>query len=325
MWRINLWLVVLLGVFGSLFTAQAAQPSSFESWLPQFKQQAEAAGIGRDTIESSLSEVRFLPWVIRADRRQPEFNKSLSVYLADAVSAQRVAQGRRLLRENRRLLQAIAKQYRVQAHYLVALWGIESNYGRTTGKVPILSALATLAYDARRSDYFRAELITLLRLLDSGKLEKAQLLGSWAGAMGQLQFMPSTFDSFAVDGNADGRIDLWNSREDYLSSAANYLHKSGWQWRYRWGRQVEIPSPFVSAQTGLDFRAPLGVWQGRGVHLPGGEALPQGGLSASLLLPEGEGRSAFLIYENYRVLLRWNRAHSFALAVGLLADRIAGN
>ena len=325
MWRINLWLVVLLCAFYPLFTAQAEPPSSFESWLPQFKQQAEAAGIGRATIESGLSEVRFLPWVIRADRRQPEFNKSLSAYLADAVTAQRVAQGRRLLRENRSLLQGIAQKYRVQAHYLVALWGIESNYGRTTGKVPILSALATLAYDARRSDYFRAELITLLRLLDSGKLEKAQLLGSWAGAMGQLQFMPSTFDSFAVDGNADGRIDLWNSREDYLSSAANYLHKSGWQWRYRWGRKVKIPSSFDSTQVGLDFRAPLRVWQGRGVRLPGGEALPQDDLAASLVLPAGQGGPAFLIYENYRVLLRWNRAHSFALAVGLLAERIAGN
>ncbi len=270
-----------------------------------------------------LNDVEFLPWVIAADRRQPEFKKTLAEYLAGAVSDWRINNGRRLLKEHHTLFNKIAKKYQVQPHYLVALWGIETNFGRNTGKVPIFSALATLAFDARRSEYFRQELVNALRILDSGKVSKTQFFGSWAGAMGNLQFMPSTFLGFAVDGNADGQIDLWNSREDYLSSAANYLHKSGWQWRYRWGREVRVPQNVDLKHLGLEYRTSLASWRKDGVRLKNGQDLPGNKLPASLIMPEGSDGDAFLVYENYRVLMKWNRAHSFALAVGMLAERIA--
>lgn len=320
--RKNICMVLLL-IFMPVNLWAIHSTASFEIWLQKFKRQAVQQGVSSQIVDTALNDAVFLPWVIEADRRQPEFKKSLSDYLAGAVSKKRVEQGRRLLSENRQLLDRIANRFRVQSHYLVALWGIETNFGRNTGKVPILSALATLAYDARRSEYFHRELINTLRILDSGQLKKEQLFGSWAGAMGQLQFMPSTFLGFAVDGNGDGRIDLWKTREDYLSSAANYLHKSGWQWQYRWGREVVIPQSLDSDLTGLEYRAPLSFWQRLGVRLVDRHDLPMAEISASLVLPEGGQGRAFLVYDNYRVIMRWNKAHSFALAVGMLADKIA--
>ena len=229
-----------------------------------------------------------------------------------------------MLQEHQRLLSDLARKYQVQPRFLVALWGIESNYGNNTGKVPILSALATLAYDARRSEFFRGELLTALKILDAGQLTKEQMFGSWAGAMGQLQFMPSTFLRYAVDGNADGRIDLWNTKEDYLASAANYLHQAGWQAGQTWGRVVDAPASLKRSQLGLEHQKPLSRWQALGVRLPNGQSLPDADRSASLLIPDESVDQAFLVYTNYRVLMKWNRAHSFALSVGMLADRIAG-
>lgn len=318
------WLAALLPfLFLPLSLVATESPPAFDVWLQHLNTQAQSEGISGPTVNAALHDVRFLPWVIEADRRQPEFKKTLAEYLAGALSKQRIKQGRRMLRENRDLLQQISHKYRVQPHYLVALWGIESNYGRNTGKVPILSALATLAFDARRSDYFRRELLNALRILDSGKLTKDQLLGSWAGAMGQLQFMPSTFLANAVDGNADGRIDLWQTREDYLASAANYLHNAGWQWNYRWGRKVKLPATFDNNLVGLEHRLSLRKWQQLGVRLSSGQNLPQDDISAAIVMPDVKTGQAFLVYQNYWVLMRWNKAHSFALAVGELADRVA--
>jgi len=317
--RIAAFLVIFLA---SVLGAEES-PTGFEVWLQEFAQQAETAGISRRTLDSALSDVSYLPGVIEADRKQPEFRISLADYLAEAVTDERIAKGRQLLLENRPLLRKIAAKYRVQPHYLVALWGIESEFGRHTGKVPILSALATLAYDARRSAYFRQELLNALRILDSGRLTKDRLIGSWAGAIGNLQFMPSTFLGFAVDGNGDGLIDLWNTPEDYLASAANYLHESGWHWRQRWGREVKVPSSLIDSQIGLETSATLRSWQKRGVRLINGRDLPRAGFPGSLVLPEGRAGKAFLVYDNYRVLMKWNKAHSFAIAVGRLADRIA--
>lgn len=327
MWKflsgISVCLVLLLMLGGTPAFCADQVPTGFARWIELFKIDAAAAGISRRTLDEALHDVRYLPGVIAADRRQPEFKISLDEYLAGALNEERVARGQRLLHKYWNQLHRIAGKYRVQPHYLVALWGIESDYGRHSGKVPLLSALATLAFDARRSEYFRGELLNALRILDSGKLPRGQLRGSWAGAMGQLQFMPSTFLGFAVDGDGDGRIDLWQTRADYLASAANYLHRSGWQWRQKWGRQVKMPRLLADSLTGLDVSAPLRIWQQRGVRLSQGYDLPQANFTASLVLPEGREGKAFLVYDNYRVLLKWNRAHSFALAVGLLADRIA--
>lgn len=315
--------LILLVCLCYLPPASAQQPQDgFSPWLQQLKTEALATGIKRTTLDTALSDVQFLPWVIKADRRQPEFKKSLADYLAGAVSKTRIKQGRRMLKQNRSLLNRIAEKYQVQPRFLVALWGIETNYGRNTGKVPVFSALATMAYDARRSSYFRMELLNALRILDSGQLTKEQMLGSWAGAMGQLQFMPSTFLNYAVDGNGDGRIDLWKTREDYLASAANYLNKSGWQWRQKWGREVSIPEGFAASGPDLDSQLSLETWQKYGIKLKNGGNLPASEMAATLIMPEGIKGDAYLVYDNYWVLRTWNKAHSFALAVGMLADRL---
>jgi membrane-bound lytic murein transglycosylase B len=207
---------------------------------------------------------------------------------------------------------------------LVAVWGIESNYGCTQGEFPVVQALATLAYDGRRGAMFRRELLNALRILDQGHVELDAMRGSWAGAMGQLQFMPSTFIDYAKDGDGDGRRNIWGNAADALESAASFM-SSGWRAGTRWGRQVRVPDRFDMSLAGLEKTRTLAQWQALGVRLPGGEALPRENLRASVILPENGSREpAFLVYHNYRALLRWNRSHFFALAVGHLADRIDG-
>ncbi|HEY5672546.1 MAG TPA: lytic murein transglycosylase [Malonomonas sp.] len=301
-----------------------AQDSQVElsSWMDALQQDALAAGIRQETLDRALSSVQLLDWIIKADRNQPEFKKSLDSYLAGVLSDERISRGRQLLAENDKLLGKIALRYKVQPRFIVALWGIETYYGKHTGKVPIIDALVTLAYDGRRSAYFRTELLNALKIIDAGHINYEQMLGSWAGAMGQVQFMPSSFLRYAVDGNADGRIDLWKTPEDYLSSAANYLAQMGWHGNQTWGREV-IPLARVDGKLiGLNKTAPLRHWQEAGVRLVDGADLPKSRMRASVLQPEGPAGRTFLVYENYQALLKWNRAHSFAIAVGMLADRL---
>lgn len=312
----GLFIAVLFSIFfSSNLWAQESVP--FKRWLQEFRSDALQAGIKNETLNKALASVEPLPWVIEADRNQPEFKKTLSDYLQGILSPQRIAAGRKKLADNSRLLQQISEQYGVAAHYIVALWGIETYYGKHTGKVPIIDALVTLAYDGRRSAYFRAELINALKIIDSGHVSYQNMKGSWAGAMGQVQFMPSSFLRYAVDGNKDGRIDLWRTPEDYLSSAANYLHQVGWQDRQIWGREVLVPASVIAEE-----RRSLADWQRLGVRRLDGNDLPQADVEATLIQPEGEQGRAFLVYDNYHALMKWNRAHSFALAVGLLADRL---
>ncbi|SHI49216.1 membrane-bound lytic murein transglycosylase B [Malonomonas rubra DSM 5091] len=309
---------LLLLAFTLLSKAQAA---SYDDWLTELRQEALSKGIEQATVEATLKQPELLDWVIEADRNQPEFKKTLQEYLDGALSQKRIDQGRQMLVKNRRLLNRIAGKYQVHPRFIVALWGIETYYGKHTGKVPIIDALVTLAFDGRRSAYFRQELFNALRIIDAGHIRPEKMKGSWAGAMGQVQFMPSSFLRFAVDGNGDGRIDLWDTPEDYLSSAANYLAASGWQKRRTWGREVRLPENFDSQFYGLEQRLPLARWQQLGIRRLDGRALPRFAMDASLIRPEGQDR-AFLVYDNYRTLMKWNRAHSFAIAVGLLADEI---
>ncbi len=319
---IRLFLFVILSSFIPTHSVAAVTDQDYSSWLKIFKQEALRYGIRPVTLDDALAEVKPLERIVKLDRAQPEFTKSLETYLAGAVSEKRVKQGRGLLRENAALLTRIAKKYRVQPRFLLALWGIETSFGRYTGKVPVVDALVTLAYDGRRSRYFRAELLTALEIIDRGLMTSVQMKGSWAGAMGQVQFMPSTFLNFAVDGNGDGRIDLWNTREDYLSSAANYLRQSGWDDTYTWGREVTLTKIITKNSFGLKQQLPLLEWQKLGVRTVQGKNLPTVKIMASLIQPDGEQGKTFLVYENYRVLLKWNRAHRFAIAVGTLADKI---
>jgi membrane-bound lytic murein transglycosylase B len=319
--------IKLLFVIGLslLFFNQAVAAGNnhdYSSWLKSFKEDALRAGIKPATLDVALTGVKPLDWIIKLDRSQPEFTKSLEKYLAGAVTKLRVKRGRILHTENSPLLTRIAQKYRVQPRFLLSLWGIETSFGRYTGSVPVFAALVTLAYDGRRNQYFRTELLIALEIIDRGLMTSAQMKGSWAGAMGQVQFMPTTFLNFAVDGNGDGRIDLWDTRADYLSSAANYLHRSGWDHNYTWGREVTLTKKISKNDFGLERQLLLHEWQKLGVRTVKGLDLPTVELAASLIQPDGAPGRTFLVYANYRVLLKWNRAHRFAIAVGTLADQI---
>jgi len=299
--------------------------ADYSLWLTKFKVEAQQSGINPEVINRALRGVEPLAWIINLDRKQPEFKKTLQEYLAGAVTEKRVKKGQRLLSENLDIFSQVAKKYQVQPRFLTALWGIETDFGRHTGKVPVIDALVTLAYDGRRGKYFRSELLNALQILDRGCMELGQMKGSWAGAMGQVQFMPSTFLNYAVDGNGDGRIDLWKTREDYLSSAANYLFKSGWDKKFTWGREVTFPENLNRDYFGMERQSLLSEWQKLGVRTIKRNNLPNIPIMASLIQPDGPQGRAFLVYENYRVLLKWNRAHRFAIAVGALADRIGAH
>lgn len=315
-------LIIALGVF----LASAPKVMAVEdlgAWIEGVRAEGVKMGIASGTIVAALKGFAPIAKVIVNDRRQPEFTMTFSKYIERVVSDSRVAKGRNKLAENSKLLADVAARYRVQPRFIVALWGIETDFGRLTGGYPVIHAVATLAYDGRRSAYFRRELFAALRIVDEGHITFAKMKGSWAGAMGQNQFMPTSFASFAVDFNGDGRRDIWTTRADVFASSANYLKKSGWRDDQTWGRPVDLPENFDTALGGLEVRKSLAAWQALGVRSAGGGDLPSRNLKASVIIPDGANGPAFLVYGNFRVILKWNRSTYFATAVGRLADRIA--
>ncbi len=304
-------------------TSEGPQSVPFAQWLNDLRAEALEAGISEATVETALGEITPVERVIELDRNQPEVRLDFWTYLDRIASEERIERGRRLLAENRNLLDDIAGRYGIPAPMLVAVWGIESNFGSNLGGFSVINSLATLAYDPRRATMFRRELIQALRILDEGHIGLEDMKGSWAGAMGQVQFMPSTFVDFAEDGNGDGQIDIWQSTPDALESAANFMSRS-WRRGYIWGRQVQLPDGFDSSLAGLDTSMPLDAWQALGVRRIDGTPLPSVDIEGSVILPSDGSEPAFLVYQNYRALLRWNRSHFFAIAVGHLADRIDG-
>jgi len=300
-----------------------AQTGDFSAWLDGLRADAQARGITKATIEAALDRLEPIPRVIDLDRRQPEGVVKFSTYRQRVVSAQRIADGKARLRDNKSLLDRVGARYGVQPRFVVALWGIETSYGRATGDYPVVAALATLAWDGRRSAFFRSELFDALAILDQGHIASSLMRGSWAGAMGQTQFMPSSFLRYAVDFDGDGRRDIWNTRADVFASAANYLAGVGWKGDQTWGRAVRLPAGLDRSFVGLETTKSLDEWRALGVLRADGGPLPQrAGLSGSLVQPDGIGTPAFLVYDNFRVILRWNRSTYFALSVGDLADRI---
>jgi len=308
---------------GALATPSMAQ-SNFTAWLQALRAEAVGKGISPATLDAALSQIKLIPRVIELDRKQPEFTLTFAQYMKRVVPASRVAKGREKFAENREILKAVGRKYGVQPRFIVAFWGIETDFGRVTGGFHVIPALATLAFDGRRSAYFRKELFHALKIIDEGHISADKMVGSWAGAMGQAQFMPSSFTGYAVDYDGDGRKDIWTTRDDVFASAANYLSHYGWRGDERWGREVRLPDGFDIALKGLKVKKPVSDWSALGVTLPGGAALPGKDLQASLILPAGKGGPAYLVYNNYRVILKWNRSHYFAIAVGRLADLIAG-
>ena len=315
-------LVLLCLTTGHAIVADA-QEEDFSAWLTDFRQAALSEGISSETLDAVLPGLTFRARVVELDRRQPEGTLTYAEYLSRVLPPARVNRGKRLLRKHRALLADIGEAYGVQPRFIVALWGIESDFGRVTGGFPVLDSLATLAFDGRRGAFFRGQLIEALRIVDAGHIQADQMLGSWAGAMGQSQFMPSSFQQFAVDHDGDGRRDIWGTLPDVFASAANYLAKAGWKHDQTWGRQVRLPEGFDLDLTGLGVKKPLGEWQALGVRRSNGDDLPTRQLTASLILPGGPGGPAFLTYPNYRVLLKWNRSHYFATTVGQFADILA--
>lgn len=313
---------------GTPATAQA-----FAAWLEDLEAEARAAGISQATLDSAFAGIDApIERVVEQDRSQPEFTLTFWNYFQRAVSDERVASGQQLYRQHQALLQRVEAQYGVPGRVLVAFWGLETNYGSTFGNYSVIHALATLAYDQRRSDFFRRELLTALRIIEGGHIEPARMEGSWAGAMGHLQFMPSTFMAHAVDADGDGRRDIWGSLPDVFASAGRFLHDLGWKADETWGREVLLPAGFdhglASIQTYPEHKLPLADWAALGVRAADGGPLPRldagTDLQAALLLPAGHDGPAFLVYDNYSRILDWNRSILYALAVGHLSNRIAG-
>lgn len=301
----------------------SAQEQSFAEWLEALRAEAQERGISAQTL-AALDDLEPLERVLELDNSQPEFVQTFTRYLGLRVTDNQVSRGQSLLDQHAALLREVQQRYGVQPHYLVAFWAIESNFGRATGGFSVLNALATLAYDPRRADFFRRELLTALQIIDEGHIAPDAMSGSWAGAMGQLQFLPSVFYQYGVDGDGDGRIDIWNSLPDVFHSAANFLSNSGWQGDERWGREVILPENFDFRLAGTSTSLSLQEWADMGLRRVDGGTLPIADMNASVILPAGANGPAFLAYSNYRATMRYNPSTFYALTVGHLADRFTG-
>ena len=334
--RLNPALSVILWVAASLFTfpatAEEAAPAeppeppgpTFSQCVADLKKTALAADISPETVDAVLDQVEQSERVLELDSGQPEFTQTFADYFNRRVTEDRVSKGRELLETHRELLEEIRGQTGVPPQYLVSFWGLETNFGGYLGKMAIPNSLTTLACDERRSSYFTSELISALRIIDNGDVALDEMNGSWAGAMGHVQFMPSAYLRYAVDHDGDGRRDLFNSTEDALASAGNFLAALGWQSGLRWGREVVLPESFDFELAWTGAARSLGDWRVLGVTDAFDRPVPEAPVEAVLRLPAGHRGPAFLTYQNFDVIMRWNRSVNYALSVGHLADRIAG-
>ena len=301
-----------------------AQDQTFAEWREQLRAEAFSLGISEETLLAIDDLEAPLERVLELDDAQPEFMQTFTRYLSLRITPLQINRGQALLRQYAVLLEEVRQSYGVQPHYLVSFWAIESNYGRATGGFSVLQALATLAFDPRRADFFRTELLTALKIIDDGHIAVDNMSGSWAGAMGQLQFLPSVFARYGIDGDNDGKIDIWNSLPDIFHSAANFLSQSGWRGDERWGREVLLPSNFDFSLTGTRTRKPLQEWNDLGIIQMNGSPIPVANMQASVILPAGAGGPAFLTYANFRATMVYNPSTFYALTVGHLADRYTG-
>lgn len=301
-----------------------ANADAFAGCIITLQARARSEGLSDDTIHSTVANLQFVPKVIELDQQQPEFSQTFANYFNKRATDWRVNEGRRLLQKHRVLLDKLAKEYGVPPQYVLSFWGLETNYGSYKGKMSVLDSLATLACEPRRSGYFTTELMQALKLKEKYNFDKETMVGSWAGAMGHTQFMPSAYAKYAVDGDGDGKADLWNSTADALTSAANFLQHLGWQRNQRWGREVLLPAHFSYDHLGAKQALPLSTWATQAVVQSNGRPLPAVDINAALYLPAGHTGPAFLGYENFNVIMRWNRSEFYAITVGHLADRING-
>ena len=297
---------------------------SFAAWLAEFRREALHAGIAPDILDAALRGLRPDAEVIKADRSQPEFTRPIWEYLDGALSLRRMARAEQLLEEHAALLHRIEQHYGVDRQTLVAIWGLESNFGQTQGSKSVIRSLATLAHEGRRPEFAHQQLIAALQILQQGDITPRRMRGSWAGAMGQTQFIPTTYQRYAVDFDGDGRRDIWNSTADALASTAHYLQRSGWRLGQPWGFEVGLPANFDYSHADPQARKTLQEWQQLGVSIP--DLPPQyGDQEASLLLPAGHLGPAFLTLTNFRAILKYNNSSAYGMAIGLFGDRLSGN
>ena len=303
-----------------LLVLPSASDSGWEEFLADVRTEATAAGIGQQTLDAALSGLEPVPRVIELDRHQPESVLTFDEYMASRVPESLIERAREKYAEHQPLLEAIAAHYGFDAYYIVAIWAVETRFGSYTGGFDVIAALATLAFDGRRSAFFRKELLHALRILDEGHISRTDMMGSWAGAMGQSQFMPSSFNRFAVDWDLDRRRDIWQNQGDVFASIANYLARSGWQRSMPWGAAVALPEGFDLTRDGVE---PLETWLSWGVMWQGEDPVLPMDAAASLVLPAGANGPAFLVFDNYRAILKWNRSDYFAMSVTAIADALS--
>ncbi len=308
----------------------------FADYIVELKAEALAKGFSQALIDESFAGVKFHKRAVKADRSQPENIETLDTYLPKRVPKRKVTKARELYKKHQVLLSEIGAKYQVQPRFIVALWGLETNFGRFTGGYNVISALSTLAYEGRREVFFKKQLMAALTILDEGHIEIENMKGSWAGAMGQNQFMPTSFLSYAVDGDGDGKKDIWHNQADVFSSMANYLQKEGWSDELTWGRQVKLPKGFdyslaIPKNTGnrknwlkawSATERTLAQWQKLGVRRADGTNLPNVDIKAALVFPDDENGRVYLAYDNYKSLMHWNLSYYFVSSVGHLSDRI---
>ena len=304
---------------------QISETYTFNQWRSAFREQALSAGISASLFDEAFRDVQPDPAVLKADQSQPEFSRPVWAYLEGALSPQRQATGRVMLNRHATVLQQIEARYGVDRHILVAIWGLESNFGSNMGDRSVIRSLATLAHQGRRSEFAQTQLLAALDILQRGDTTPARMTGSWAGAMGQTQFIPTTYNDHAVDFDGNGKRDIWHTEADALASAANYLRASNWRPGAPWGMEVRLPEGFDYALADMSIRKPVQQWNSLGVTDARGRALA-GDLQepATLILPAGYRGPAFLVMNNFRSILRYNNSTSYALAIGLLAERFQG-
>ena len=319
-------IIVVFTIFNSS-SLQADEQGTLNEWLINVKNLALDEGISLETVNNSLIDIELNDRVLELDRSQPEFTLTLDEYLSNTTPRSRLNKGKELYKENYELLKNISSKYGVQSRFLLALWGIETSFGQFTGSFNVIRSLTTLSYDMRRRVFFTRELINALKIIDEGHTNSNDMMGSWAGAMGQNQFMPSSFLNFAVDYNNDGKKDIWNTLPDVFASSANYLNLSGWDRELTWGREVivtrEINEELISRSARkIDVSKSLREWSELGILKADMSSLPDKDLQAYLIYPEGDDGRKYLVYENFKVIMRWNRSLFFGISVGTLADMI---
>ena len=297
--------------------------AAYDAWAAAFRARASASGISASTISRAFRGTGYLPEVVERDRNQTEFKRSLDDYLAIAASDERIEKGRANAQRHGAVLSRIMQEYDVEPHVVTAIWGLESRYGERRGSVPVIGATSTLAFDGRRGAFFEKQLVSALQILENGDVSPDRMVGSWAGAMGHTQFIPTTYQAYAVDFTGDGRRDIWaDDPTDGLASAAAYVSRSGWRQGQPWGLEVTLPAEF-SGPFGRSSTRPVSEWLGQGVRDARGASIPDHG-PASIIIPAGRTGPAFMTFRNFTVLTRYNNSENYVIGVGHLSDRIAG-